>query len=65
MNHPACARYQLRYQPLFDSGRAFAFPCDRGGRVDLDSLSERARIDYLYPRAVVGWELAPPAVVPG
>lgn len=65
MNHPACAQYELRYQPLGDSGRCFAFPCDRGGQVDLDSLSDRARLDYLYARAVVGRELAPPAVVPG
>ena len=65
MNHPACAQYELRYEPLFDRGRSFAFPCDEGGLVDLDSLSDRARLDYLYARVMVGLELAPPAVVPG
>ena len=62
---PTCARYELRYLPLSDEGRFFAFPCDRAGRVDLDSLSERSRINYLYARAMVGLELAPPAVVSG
>jgi hypothetical protein len=58
-------RYELRFQSLFASGRGFAFPCDPHGHVDLDQLSERARTNYLYARAVVGRELAPPAVQPG
>jgi len=41
------------------------FPCDERGRVVLDDLSERARRNYLYARAVVGREFATPAVVPG
>ena len=57
--------YELCFLSLFDSGRGFAFPCDPHGRVDLDQLSERARINYLYARAVVGRELAVPAVRPG
>lgn len=65
MNHTACAQYELRYEPLFDSGRGFSFPCNQAGQVDLDSLSDRDRLDYLYARAMVGLELAPPAVVPG
>lgn len=55
-------QYQLRFQSLFDSGRGFAFPCDPQGRVDLDRLSERARNNYFYARAMVGRELAVPAV---
>ncbi len=41
-----------------------AFPCDAEGRVELDSLSERARDNYLYARAVIGREFAQPQVVP-
>ncbi len=56
--------YELRFQSLFDSGRGFAFPCDPKGQVDLDKLSDRARNNYLYARAMVGRELACPAVKP-
>jgi hypothetical protein len=54
--------YELRFQSLFDEGRAFAFPCDAAGHVDIDALSERARENYLYARAVIGREVALPAV---
>ena len=56
--------YELRFQSLFDPGRGYAFPCDPHGHVDLDRLTEQARINYLYARAVVGRELAAPAVQP-
>ena len=59
--HPG---YQLRFQSLFDSGRGYAFPCDSSGQVNLDVLSERARTNYLYARAMVGRELATPRVEP-
>jgi hypothetical protein len=65
MTDPQLKKYELRFISLFDSGRGFAFPCDPQGRVDLDRLSERARNNYLYARAVVGRELAVPAVQPG
>ena len=55
--------FELRFQSLFDSGRGFAFPCDPKGQVDLDGLSQRARTNYLYARAMVGRELAVPAVL--
>lgn len=61
--HELCG-YELRFQSLFDEGRAFAFPCDAEGRVDMDALSERARQNYLYARAVIGREVAMPAVRP-
>ncbi|HSV36237.1 MAG TPA: hypothetical protein VLI46_11815 [Ramlibacter sp.] len=56
--------FLLRFRSLFDSGRGYAFPCDGAGRVDLDQLSEDARNNYLYARAMVGRELAVPAVEP-
>jgi hypothetical protein len=55
-------QYQLRFQSLFDSGRGYAFPCDHEGHVDLDGMSERARNNYFYARAMIGRELAFPAV---
>jgi hypothetical protein len=56
--------YLLRFGSLFHEGRALTFPCDASGRVELDALSERARANYLYARAVVGREFKTPAVVP-
>ena len=58
------SRFELRFQSLFDRGRGFAFPCDPEGHVDLDQLSDQARNNYLYARAMVGRELAVPAVRP-
>jgi len=55
--------YELRFQSLFNEGRALAFPCDAMGHVDLDALSARAMENYLYARAVVGREYATPLVV--
>ena len=55
--------YELRFQSLADDGRAFAFPCDAAGHVDLDGLSERARLNYFYARTVIGREFAMPAVI--
>jgi len=57
------AEYVLRFQSLFHEGRALAFPCDAGGCVELDALSDKARNNYLYARAVVGREFATPAVL--
>jgi hypothetical protein len=54
--------YVLCFRSLFDSGRGFAFPCDQAGLVDLDRMSERARNNYFYARAMVGRELTVPAV---
>jgi hypothetical protein len=56
------AQYELRFQSLFDEGRAYAFPCDARGLVNMDALSERARQNYLYARTVIGREVAMPAV---
>jgi hypothetical protein len=61
----AAPRFELRFESLFNPGRALAFPCDERGRVEMDGLTERARRNYLYARAVVGREFATPAVVNG
>jgi hypothetical protein len=56
--------FQLCFRSLFQSGRGYAFPCDGEGHVDLDTLSDRARNNYFFARAMVGRELAVPAVEP-
>lgn len=55
-------QFQLCFGSLFDSGRGYAFPCDPRGQVDMDRMSERARNNYLFARAMVGRELSLPAV---
>ena len=61
---PLQAGYEIRFQSLFQEGRALSFPCDAEGHVQMDALSDRARDNYLYARAVVGREYATPAVAP-
>jgi hypothetical protein len=56
--------FEIRFQSLFKEGRALCFPCDEQGLVSMDLLSDRARDNYLYARAVVGREYAYPSVCP-
>jgi hypothetical protein len=46
LSAPDSGCYELRFQSLFDEGRAYAFPCDEAGHVDIDALSARARLNY-------------------
>ncbi|MBT9492050.1 MAG: hypothetical protein IV107_06810 [Paucibacter sp.] len=55
-------QFELRFQSLFHSGKALAFPCDSQGDVMLDVLSARALENYLFARAVVGHEYANPVI---
>jgi hypothetical protein len=57
-------QFQLCFRSLIQAGRGFAFPCDPQGRVDMDQMSDRTRNNYLFARAMVGRELAVPAVEP-
>jgi hypothetical protein len=61
--HAGC--FELRFEPLLNPGHALSFPCDEGGRVELDTLSGAALLNYLYARVVVGHQYALPAVVRG
>lgn len=61
MNKPANS-FRLCFRSVLDQGQGYSFPCDLHGRVDLDALTEIARIDYLYARAMVGRELFAPAI---
>ncbi|WP_372527441.1 hypothetical protein [Piscinibacter sp.] len=60
---PEPVHYELRFQSLFDWGRAYAFPCDAAGHVDIDALSDTARENYFYARTVIGREYSIPAVL--
>jgi hypothetical protein len=55
--------YELRFDSLFKEGRAYSFACNAEGHVDMDSLCETARRNYLYARAVIGHELCFPKVL--
>jgi hypothetical protein len=68
MFNPAATRasqpgaFELRFQSLFNEGRALAFPCDAEGGVDVAALSARARVNYLRARAAVGRDYSVPQV---
>ena len=53
---------ELFYRPLRSAASSLTFPCDASGHVDLDSLSENDRREYLYARVVTGHEFAWPVV---
>jgi hypothetical protein len=60
----APAPFELLFVSLFDDGRGYAFPCDAAGQVDLDALSDRLRLNYLYVRKLIGRDFSAPAVRP-
>lgn len=55
--------FDLRFESLFQAGRGLSFPCDAQGHVPLDRLSDRARCNYLFARAMVGRDFATPVVL--
>jgi hypothetical protein len=61
--HRERSAFELRFESLFHAGRGLAFPCDAAGGVDLDSLSERARINYFVARTTVGRDYSVPRVL--
>jgi hypothetical protein len=58
------ARYELRYTDLLDPGRGLAFSCDVRGHVDMEGLSDRELLNYLFARALVGKQLSLPTIRP-
>lgn len=56
--------FELRFESLFNAGRALAFPCDARGRVDLGALSVRARENFHLACATTGRDYAMPAIEP-
>jgi hypothetical protein len=61
--HAHRGMYELRFRSLFDEGRAYSFPCDAMGRVDLDALSERARNNFFFVHSVIGRDFSTPEVL--
>lgn len=61
-DHDESTEFQLRFQSLFNSGHAYAFPCDSAGHVRMDSLGEHERNSYLFARALVGRDFDVPKV---
>lgn len=57
------ARFELRFQSLFHEGRGMSFPCDAEGHVDIDSLSDPLRNNYLYARTLIGRDFSTPHIV--
>jgi hypothetical protein len=55
--------YELRFDSLFDIGRAFRFPCDALGRVALEALSARQRQSLEQVMERVGRDFAAPQLV--
>lgn len=54
--------FEVRFRPLVRRALELIFPCDREGHVDIDALSDRAKTNYLFARAMVGRQYARPAV---
>jgi hypothetical protein len=54
--------HELRFTSLFNPGRGVTVPCDSGGHVNLDLLTERLKNAYLGARAMIGREYAYPTV---
>lgn len=51
----------LSFQAIHSSKR-LEFPCDDKGLVLMDTLTERAKANYLYARAMLGREYLTPQV---
>lgn len=54
--------FEVSYVSLYMPGRSLAFPCDAGGHVDIDALSDKARLNYFFARAMVGRDYSLPRV---
>jgi hypothetical protein len=59
---PFKPEFEVHFRSLLRRGFELVFPCDGEGHVDLDALSDRAKADYLFARAMVGREYAGPAL---
>ena len=62
-SHSCCtSAFEIRFASLFVPGRAFCFPCDAYGHVDIDALPAGLKNNYLFARAMVGKDFAAPCV---
>ena len=58
----ADGEHELRFDSLNRPGCSLVIPCDGQGRVDLDGLTDKLRINYLGARAMIGREYAFPVL---
>ena len=61
----ADSRFELRFESIGHRGLALSFPCDAGGQVDLDQLSDRSRADYMFAHTLIGRDFTLPVVRAG
>jgi hypothetical protein len=61
---PRLARAELRFVHRANDLKSLAFPCDAAGRVDLDTLDEHKRNQYLFARVLMGRDYALPVLAP-
>lgn len=54
--------FEVRFAALFVPGRNMVFPCNAHGTVDLDTLPDQTKNDYLFARAMVGRDYSSPCV---
>lgn len=55
-------RYELHFQSMLQRSRDWTFPCDSEGHVDMNAMTERDRINYLFARALMGIDLDLPRI---
>ena len=59
------ATFGLLYLPVREDEASLSFPCDDGGHVDMNALSERLKANYLLARTLVGRDYHRPVIVTG
>ncbi len=57
------SHFELLYASKCRQEPDLHFPCDDHGVVNLGRLSEKDKADYLFARALVGRDYAPPTLV--
>ena len=63
MNTTQSTCFQLRFRSGYLQGQTVSVPCDAGGEVDIDQLSEAVRRDYLFARIMIRRERTYPELV--
>ena len=56
------ASTELRFVHREDDLKSLAFPCNAAGHVDLDTLDEHKRNQYLFARVLMGRDYAFPVL---
>ena len=54
--------HTLRFEAIAAGCRGYVFPCNPSGQVEIDCLSDRERVDFLFARHLVGLRFQRPLV---